>query len=81
MNQPACITHGPIESFEARRTYTFTEAGAAKGLQGIVMSCGCEHYGITQQNEDISDQAHIVTLLNFMGQPIISYVMQNENVS
>ncbi|MEH0973970.1 hypothetical protein V6U77_22850 [Micromonospora sp. CPCC 205546] len=81
MNKPACNTHGPIDSFEARRTYTFTQDDAVKGLQGIVLSCGCEHYGITQRNEEINDNSHRVTLLDFTGAPILSYIRQEEIVS
>lgn len=76
MNLPECVTHGPIEEFEVRRTFTATEDGPLPTFTGIVMSCGCEHFGTMQENEDISDEPETfrVTILSFTGQPVLTYV-------
>ncbi|WP_433537606.1 hypothetical protein ACQPZK_07625 [Micromonospora sp. CA-249363] len=73
MNQPTCVTHGPVTGFEARKVWSFTEDDALEGMASVLLSCGCLHEGVTTQTDYLDDRK-ITTLTYYTGEPIITYV-------
>ncbi|MFY1660914.1 hypothetical protein [Micromonospora sp. WMMD1274] len=78
---PTCTTHGPINGYELRDSWSFTEAGRVEGMRSYVLSCGCEHVGadLTTREilsaEETPDGSRVIELsiIDFMEQPVITW--------
>ncbi|MEH1057744.1 hypothetical protein V6U89_21375 [Micromonospora sp. CPCC 206171] len=84
MSKPECVTHGPINGYEIREAWSFTNQGQVEGLRRFVLSCGCEHIGadiraVDVVTEDQADAAgndvYVIELqiIDFMEQPVVTW--------